>query len=319
MAAPLIIENFQVPFVADYQLIILGAGPAGLAAAMYASRARIDSLLLEKLGPGGQVLVTDWVENYLGFPEGISGVDLIEKMAAHTRLFGVAERNGEVTAIEKRGEELALHVAGGETLTARALIVATGARPNRLDIPGEEALTGKGVSYCATCDGPFFRDRVVAVVGGGDTAVQEASFLARFASKVYLIHRRDQLRAVRVLQERARNNPKIEPIWETVVERIEGEDAVRSVMLRHRTSGESRSLPVDGVFIFVGIRPNTAFLKGVVDQDEWGFVLTDTEMRTSVTGIFAAGDCRAKLLRQIITAAGDGATAAYAAEQMLEG
>jgi thioredoxin reductase (NADPH) len=300
----------------DPQLIIIGAGPAGLAAALYSARARVRTIILEKLSPGGQVLVTDKVDNYLGFPEGISGFDLVDLMAAHARKFGVEERNGEVQSIgaPQGGKGIELNLAGGEILPADAVIVATGARPNRLGVPGEDALTGRGVSYCATCDGAFFANRVVAVVGGGDSAVQEALFLTRFADKVFLIHRRDELRAAGLLRERALDHPKIEPVWNTVVERIEGENEVTSLAVLNLKSGERGSLSVTGVFIYVGIQPNTGFLADVVERDEQGFIRTDEWMRTSMAGIYAAGDCRSKPLRQIITAAGEGATAAYAVE-----
>jgi thioredoxin reductase (NADPH) len=300
----------------DPQLIIIGAGPAGLAAALYSARARVRTIILEKLSPGGQVLVTDKVDNYLGFPEGISGFDLVDLMAAHARKFGVEERNGEVQSIgaPQGGKGIELNLAGGEILPADAVIVATGARPNRLGVPGEDALTGRGVSYCATCDGAFFANRVVAVVGGGDSAVQEALFLTRFADKVFLIHRRDELRAAGLLRERALDHPKIEPVWNTVVERIEGENEVTSLAVLNLKTGERGSLSVTGVFIYVGIQPNTGFLADVVERDEQGFIRTDEWMRTSMAGIYAAGDCRSKPLRQIITAAGEGATAAYAVE-----
>jgi len=301
------------------QLSIIGAGPAGLAAALYASRARIETLLIEKLSPGGQVLVTDWIENYLGFPDGISGYDLIEKMASHARKFGVAEKNGEVESVSRDDESgiITLELAGGERIESKAVIIATGARPNRLNVPGEDELTGKGVSYCATCDGPFFRDQVVAVVGGGDSAVQEALFLTRFAKKVFLIHRRDQLRAIKVLQEKALSHPKIEIIWDTVVESINGNNTVKSLTLSNRKSGAKGELSVEGVFIFVGIHPNTDFVRGFVSMDDRGFIITDEWMKTSVLGVYAVGDCRAKPLRQIITATGEGATAAYGVEHYL--
>jgi thioredoxin reductase (NADPH) len=300
----------------DPQLIIIGAGPAGLAAALYSSRARVRTMILEKLSPGGQVLVTDRVDNYLGFPEGISGFELVDRMAAHAHKFGVEERNGEVQSIGAAGagKGMELNLAGGEILPADAVVVATGARPNRLGVPGEADLTGRGVSYCATCDGAFFSDMVVAVVGGGDSAVQEALFLTRFARKVFLIHRRDELRATGLLREKALAHPKIEPVWNTVVEGIEGENEVASLAVLNLKTGERGSLAVAGVFIYVGIQPNTGFLADMVERDEQGFIRTDEWMRTSMAGIYAAGDCRSKPLRQIVTAVGEGATAAYAVE-----
>ncbi len=300
-----------------YDLVIIGGGPAGLTAYLYAARARLNTLLIEKLAPGGQVLVTDFVENYPGFPDGLPGWELMEKFTTHVKKLGFNQKTGEVVALTLEEETKKIKLADGEELAARAVIIATGASPNKLGVPGEEELTGKGVSYCATCDGPFFRDQVVAVVGGGNTAVQEAIFLTKFAQKVYLIHRRDQLRAQKILQERAFANPKIEFIWNTVVTEILGQEKVEGVRLKNRKTGEETKLPVDGVFIFIGIRPQSDFVKGLLKLDEKGFIITDCEMRTEIPGLFAAGDVRAKACRQIITAAGDGATAAYMAEHYL--
>lgn len=300
-----------------HDLAIIGGGPAGLTAYLYAARARLDTILIEKLSPGGQVLVTDFVENYPGFPEGLPGWELMEKFVAHVKKLGFNQKLGEVVGIELEGQIKKIKLADGEELRARAVIVATGASPNKLGVPGEKELTGKGVSYCATCDGPFFRDQVIAVVGGGNTAVQEAIFLTKFAKKVFLIHRRDQLRAQKILQERAFANPKIEFIWNTVVEEILGKDKVEALKLKNRQTGETSILKVDGVFIFIGTRPQSDFVKGLLPTNERGFIITDCEMRTEVPGIFAAGDVRAKACRQIITAAGDGATAAYMAEHYL--
>ena len=302
----------------DPQLIIIGAGPAGMAAALYTGRARIKTLMIERLGAGGQILWTDFIENYLGFPDGIAAYELIEKMATHARKFGVEELSGDVSSIEPDKTKGCINVRmEAATLCPKAVIIATGANPRRLGVKGEVELTGKGVSYCATCDGAFFKDQVVAVVGGGDTAVQEAIFLTRFAKKVYLIHRRDQLRATGILKERARSNPKIEPVWNTVVEGIEGDGSVKAILLLNKATGERKTLPLDGVFVFIGLQPNTMFLPGSIEKDDQGFLITDEWMRTSVPGVFAAGDCRSKPLRQIITAVGDGATAAYAAEQLI--
>ncbi len=300
-------------------LVIIGGGPAGLTSGIYACRARLRTLLLEKVSPGGQVLVTDFVENYPGFPEGLAGYELIDKMVAQAKRFDLKIENGEVTSISPQEEQglIQVQLAGDRVLTPKAVIVATGASPNKLGVPGEQEFTGRGVSYCATCDGPFFRDQEVAVVGGGDSAVQEALFLTKIVKKVYLIHRRDELRAIKLLQEKALAEPKIEPVWNTVVEAIEGKDQVEALSLLNRKTGERSKLPVQGVFIFVGIRPNTSFVKEVVDTDERGFILTDEWMQTSVQGIFAAGDCRSKPLRQISTAVGDGATAAFGVEHLL--
>jgi thioredoxin reductase (NADPH) len=302
----------------DPQLIIIGAGPAGMAAALYAGRAMIRTLMVEKIGAGGQMLWTDLIDNYLGFPEGIAAYELIEKMAAHAKRFGVEELAGEVSSIECDEAQGCVRVRIDDKIfSPKAVIVATGASPRRLGVKGETEFTGKGVSYCATCDGAFFRGQTVAVVGGGDTAVQEALFLTKFAKKVYIIHRRDQLRAAGILRERALSDPKIEPVWNTVVEEIEGDNAVKALLLRNKLTGEGKRLPVEGIFVFVGMDPNTRFLPDGVKKDERGFLITDEWMRTSLPRVFAAGDCRSKPLRQIITAVGDGATAAFAVEQLI--
>ncbi len=300
-----------------YDLIIIGGGPAGLTAYLYAARARLKTLLLEKLSPGGQVLTIDFIENYPGFPDGIRGWELIEKFVAQVEKLGLERLNAEVNSLTLEDNWKVITLANGQSLKTKAVIVATGASPRRLGIPGEQELVGKGVSYCATCDGPFFTDQVVAVVGGGNTAVQEAIFLTKFAKKVYLIHRRDQLRAQKILQERALANEKIEFIWNTVVKEVIGKDYVEAVRLFNRVTEEERLLPVDGLFIFVGLAPQTSFLEGLLELDERGFIVTDAEMRTNVPGIFAAGDVRSKACRQIITAAGDGAVAAYMAEHYI--
>jgi len=301
----------------EFDLIIVGGGPAGLTAYIYAARARLRTVLVEKLSPGGQVLVTDWVENYPGFPEGISGAELMEKFAAQARALGLEPVLDEAVGLTPDGDLRLVHLAGGKTLVAPTVIIATGASPRKLGVPGEAELTGKGVSYCATCDGPFFRDEVIAVVGGGNTAVQESLFLTRFARKIYLIHRRDQLRATRILQERALSHPQIEPLWNTVVTEVLGEDRVEGLRIKNVKTGEESTLAVGGVFIFIGIKPQTEWLGGAVALDEAGFVVTDSETRTSLPGVFAAGDVRAKACRQIVTAAGDGAEAAYMAEHYL--
>ncbi len=263
------------------------------------------------------MLSTDRVDNYPGFPDGVSGFDLVDRMTAHAEKFGMEQKNGEVIALETGDDKahgVRVMLADGEGMEARAVIVATGATHNRLGIPGERELAGRGVSYCATCDGAFFRDVPVAVVGGGDTAVQEALFLTRFASKVYIIHRRDELRAVRILQEQAFENPKIEFLWDTVAESVNGENSVSSVSILNKKTNVRADLEVEGLFIFTGIHPSTSFLKGNLELDNSGFIITDEWMRTSRPMIYAAGDCRSKPLRQIVTAVSDGATAVYAAE-----
>ncbi len=289
-----------------------------MGAALYASRAGIDACVLEKLSPGGQVLITDWVDNYLGFEKGVAGYELIEHMKAHAERFGARLYSQEAVAIKGDASQgFDLHLASQEAINTKAVIVATGARPKRLNCPGEQELTGKGVSYCATCDGPFFKDLDVAVVGGGDSACQEALFLTKFAQKIFLIHRRRELRAVKALQDKVLSHPKIVPVWDTVVESIGGEKEVEYCILKDVKTGEVRELRVKGVFIFIGIHPNTELLQGVVDMDEQGFIVTNEWMETSVPGIFAAGDCRSKPLRQIVTAVSDGAIAAYGVKHRL--
>jgi thioredoxin reductase (NADPH) len=301
----------------DYQLIILGGGPAGLTAGLYAARDRMQAVLVEKGVVGGQVLVTDWIDNYPGFPEGISGFDLIEKMAAQAKRFELETKNANVVKVELTETKKKLILESGEELTCQALIICTGARPNKLGIPGEQELTGKGVSFCATCDGPFFRDQEILVVGGGDTAVQEADFLTKFASKVTVIHRRDELRATKVLQERAFANEKIEFLWNSNVVAIEGEKEVERVRIRNN-NGEESEMAASGVFILIGTIPNNEILPmEQLGSDELGFVITDDDMRTKVGGVMAAGDIRSKTVRQVVNAAGEGAVAAIAAEHFL--
>ncbi len=298
-------------------LIIVGAGPAGLTAGIYASRARLKTTLFERLAPGGQILLTDWVENYPGFPEGVSGFELVDRMKRQAEKFGLQITSREVQGLEF-SEAGQAAVTDEDRLESRAVILATGASPQKLGVEGEELLTGKGISYCATCDGPFYRDQEVAVIGGGDTAVEEALFLTRFVSKVSLIHRRDRLRAVRLLEERARAEKKIHFVWDTVVDRIVGREGVSGLDLRNVKTEETSHLPVQGVFIFIGYRPNNALVQGKLDLDPWGFVKTEGGMETSVRGVFAAGDIRAKALRQVATAVGEGAAAAFGVQRYLE-
>lgn len=302
-----------------FELVILGAGPAGLSAGLYASRARIDHVLIEKGAPGGQVLTTDWVDNYPGFPDGISGFDLMDSMTAHAKKFDVNILTKEVASVELSDPDSKRIVFGdGSSLTCDALIICTGASPNKIGVPGEAELAGKGVSYCGTCDAPFYRNMHVAVIGGGDTAVEEADYLTRFASKVTIIHRRDELRAVKVLQEIAFANKKIDYVWNSQVTSIEGDKEVERLQLVDN-DGSTSALEVQGVFVLIGITPNNAILPlEELKADQWGFIPTDAETLTSVSGVFAAGDIRSKLMRQIVNACGEGANSVIAAEHYLK-
>ncbi len=300
-----------------YDVIIIGGGPAGLTAGLYTSRAKLKSLLVERMIMGGQVMTTTKVENYPGFPGGIDGPDLMIRFQEHCQEFGLTVEYGEVENLQARGKERIVTIDGKE-VRARAVIIATGAEPRKLGVPGEQEFTGRGVSYCATCDGAFFKTVPVAIVGGGDTACEEALFLTRFASKVYLIHRRDQLRATRILQERVLANDKIEMLWNTEVVRVEGDaSGMKAVELKDNVGGEKRSLPLDGIFAAIGVTPKAHFLAEILKLDEEGYILTDGECRTSIPGVFAAGDVRKKILKQIATAVGDGAVAAIMAEKYL--
>ncbi|MBU3911605.1 MAG: thioredoxin-disulfide reductase [Candidatus Omnitrophica bacterium] len=301
----------------DYDVVIIGGGPAGLTAAIYASRARLKTLVVESLSVPGQAILTDSIENYPGFPDGINGFELVERFKKQARHFGAELVTGDIKKVE-RSEKNFKVVLEKKTYSSLSVIIATGARPKKINIPGEERLTGRGVSYCATCDGPLYKDKNVAVLGGGDSAVEEAIFLTRFAKKVSLIHRRDRLRATKILQEQAEANNKIEFILESRPVEIKGKDKVTSVMLENIKTGKKTDLICDGVFIFVGYDPNTAIFKDALDLNDKGYILTGPDMDTSQKGIFACGDCTQKLLRQVITACGDGATAAYSARQYVE-
>ncbi len=301
----------------DYDLIIIGGGPAGLTAGIYAGRARLRVVLLEKLIHGGQMMTADLVENYPGFPEGISGYELSDRMRRQAERFGLQIISTEVVRLEP-GPPVHRVVTVDREATAAAVIIATGANYRRLGVPGEDALVGKGVSFCATCDGALYRDQEVAVVGGGDTALTDTIFLHRFASKIHLIHRRDRFRGAKYLQEQVLNLEKVQVHWDTVVTDIQGAQGVEALSLKNVKTGEVFRLPVSGVFITIGITPNTDWLKGLLPRDDQGFLITDAEMATPIPGIFAAGDVRAKSLRQITTAVGDGATAAFSVERYLE-
>lgn len=301
----------------DYDLIIAGGGPAGLTAGLYAARARLQTLLVERMAPGGQAATTFHIENYPGFARGVSGPDLAQAMEDQAKQFGLEVTYGEVKGLGSRKPFWELEVEDRK-VSAKAVIVATGVEPRKLGVPGEETLRGRGVSYCATCDGPFFKDQDIGVIGGGDSAVEEALYLTRFARRVYLVHRRDALRAEKIIQERALENPKIEILWDTVVTGVVGDSGVEGLELQNVKTKGTRSLKVGGVFFYVGWLSNTGFLRGTLNLDDQGYILTDDNMATSAVGVFAAGDVRKKLLRQIATAVGDGATAAFAAEKYIE-
>lgn len=299
-----------------YDTVIIGGGPAGLTAGLYAARAGLKAVILEMAMPGGQAATTERIENYPGFVEGISGAELTARMAEQALRFGAKTITAEVTGVQLEGETKRVSTADGE-FAGRTIIVATGARSSRLGVAGESEFTGRGVSYCATCDGPFYRDLPIAVIGGGDSAIEEALYLTRFASKVTVVHRRDQLRATKVLQDRAFANPKVEFRWNSVVDSIRGGEFVESIQLRDVKTGSETSLAVSGVFLYVGLQPNTAFLRGKVQLDAQGYVVTDERMATGVPGVFAAGDVRAKPLRQVASAVADGALAAVMADHYI--
>jgi thioredoxin reductase (NADPH) len=300
----------------ECQLIIAGAGPAGLSAAIYATRARLKTVLLEREMPGGQAAIAPWLENYAGFPLGVSGFDLAQKMEAQARENGIEMTFGEAQALEIRGRKRVVRTTEVE-FTADAVIVAAGSHHQLLGVPGEHEFTGRGVSFCATCDAPLFKDKAVVVVGGGDTALAEALFIAKYAASVKIIHRRHELRAGKVMIERAQADKKIEFIWDTVVKEIRGEKLVKELALENLKTGAASTLPVQGIFLAVGNLPNTAWVKDILKLDAGGYIETDRMMATSVTGVFAAGDCRGGSVRQVIAAAGDGAVASIAAERYI--
>ena len=300
-----------------YDVIIIGAGPAGLAAATYAGRAKLRTLILEADAEGGQIISTDEIANYPGAFPPESGHSLIARMSEQARAFGAEFVSGTADGVDF-GADIKIVRCGEKEYTARSVIVAAGAHPAKIGCPGEDRLTGAGVSYCATCDGPFFEGLPVFVVGGGDAAVEEAMYLTKFASKVTIIHRRDSLRAAKSIQEKAFANSRIAFRWNTVVDAIEGEDQMESMILRNLTDGSRvRITGRFGLFVFIGTKPNTALYDGILDMQN-GFIVTDEEMRTSVPGVFAAGDARVKSLRQVVTAVADGAIAAVSAEKYLE-
>ncbi|WCK52963.1 thioredoxin-disulfide reductase [Aneurinibacillus sp. Ricciae_BoGa-3] len=299
-----------------YDLVILGGGPAGLSAGVYAGRAGLKTVIVEKGLIGGQLQNTEDVENYPGIRK-TTGPELSEVMGAHPKDFDVEEKYGEVQSLQLTGEYKIVDL-GKEKLTTRAILIATGATPRKLGVPGEAELSGRGVSYCAICDGAFFKNKELLVIGGGDSAVEEGNFLTRFASKVTIVHRRDKLRATPILQQKAMDNPKVDFVWNHAVESIEGGRKVETVVLRNTVDGSKQTVKADGIFIYVGLNPNTDFLKESSILDEHGYIVTNEEMETSIPGVFAAGDVRQKKLRQIITAASDGAIAAMNIYEYIE-
>lgn len=312
-------DFFNVQDIQDeYDIVILGAGPAGLTAAMYAGRDKQRVLVLEKQFPGGFVAITEWVENYPGFHEGIMGADLSEKFYQHAVRFGALVRSGNCVKVENEGKYKLVHIENREKpVKCKAVIVGFGCEPKRLDIPGENKFYGRGVSFCATCDGSFYKDRVVAVVGGGESAIEEGIYLTKFASKVYVVHRRDQLRASKTASERAENNEKMEFIFDSVVESINGDTKVECLTIKNVKTGKTSELEVDGLFIFIGQTANTELVHGLVDTDEWGFIIADESTETSAPGIFVAGDVRTKEFRQITSAVCDGTVAAKTCEKYI--
>lgn len=303
--------------IAEYDIVIVGAGPAGLAAGLYAARARRRTLLLERKVTGGQIALTADVENYPGI-DSINGFDLAAAMHEQAAKYGMETAYAGVTAIDQRADGRHVVRTGEGDYVASAVILTGGADFNRLGVPGEERLTGFGVSYCATCDAAFFRDQDVAVIGGGDSAMEEGLFVTRYVRTATVIHRRDALRASAILRERAFANPKMAFVWNSVVEEILGDEAVSGVRIRNVATDETSTLPVTGVFIFIGLTPNTSYLKGKLKMDDGGHVYVNEWMETAVPGIFAAGDIRANSARQVVTAAGDGATAAVRADHYLD-
>jgi thioredoxin reductase (NADPH) len=303
----------------DYDVVIIGAGPAGMCAGLYAGRSMLRTVVLERGLPGGELLNTEVIEDYIGF-ERILGWELAEKFSSHAAKFGAEIRTSvRVEKVRQAADgTFETTVENGDVFRSPAVIVTAGGTPVKLEVPGEIEYAGKGVSYCAICDGAFFKGHTVAVVGGGDAACEEADFLTRYANKVWLIHRRGEFRASKIVQQRLLANPKVEVVWDTVVERIAGTDGLMThAALRHVKTGERRDLPSTGIFIFVGFTPNTGVIEGHVEHDAAGYLLTDANMQTSIPGLFAAGDVRVQLTRQVTTAVGDATTAAIAVEKYL--
>ncbi len=302
----------------QYDVVIVGGGPGGLCAGMYSARARRRTVCLEKYLPGGQIAVTGEVEDYIGF-EHISGAELGEKFTNHAKKFGLEIELEEVVEVYSEGEDRIAKCASGNLYRGKAIILSTGGSPVKLAVPGEIEYSGKGVSYCAICDGAFFREKVIAVVGGGDAAVEEGTYLTKFGSKVYIIHRREQLRAQKIIQQRAFDNAKVEFMFDTTVETINGDGrVVTDLALKNIKTGAKSKLPVGAIFVYVGFHPNSNIVREAIKKDSNGYIVTDDKMETSIPGIFCCGDVRSQLVRQVTNAVGDGTTAAVAAEKYIE-
>jgi thioredoxin reductase (NADPH) len=301
----------------NYEVITVGGGPGGLTAGLYTSRARLSTLLIESALFGGQMTTTELIENYPGFPQGVTGDELSRLMEEQAKRFGMETVTEEVVKVSLEGDMKVVQTHES-SYRCEALIICTGAEYRKLGVPGEKEFAGKGVSYCATCDGAFFRDSQIVLVGGGDSALTEALFLTKFAKELTIIHRRDALRGTKIYQERVFANPKIKMLWNSVVQEIRGDSVVKAVLVKNVRTGKVSEINTEGVFLFVGLSPRTQFLKCLLPLDEAGYIVTDENCETSIKGIFAAGDCRRRLLRQIATAVGDGATAAFAAERYFE-
>lgn len=299
-----------------YDVIVIGGGPGGYTAALYAARANLSVAILEKLSPGGQMGTTDVIDNYPGFPQGVNGFELAMQMKEGAERFGAQTQLAEVTQVELAGQVKTIHTSGGD-YQARTVVLATGAHPRELGLPGERELRGRGVSYCATCDGMFYRGKTVVVVGGGNTAVSDVLYLSRLCEKVYLVHRRDTLRASKVYLDPLQKAENVEFVWDSEVKQLLRDQTVTGVRVRNKKTGEERDIPCGGVFVAVGYLPNTELYRGQVELDEAGYVLADETTQTNLPGVFAVGDLRKKPLRQVVTAASDGAVAAHFIEEYL--